>query len=99
MQRLEQAVERAEGASGQSAQLGGSGNNTSGLVRNVEEKRQRIAANQALAEYYRAKVTNNGSGDAQGLLEKLKDIFESTGEKAVRPPSQLKVTHGKSAAH
>lgn len=38
-------------------------------------------------------MTNNGSGDAQGLLEKLKDIFESTVEKAVRPPSQLKVTH------
>ena len=96
MQRLEQAVERAEGTTGQGSQLGAGGNNSSTSVRNLEEKRQRIAANQALAEYYRAKVTNNGSGDAQGLLEKLKDIFESTGEKAVRPPSQLKVTHGKS---
>ena len=99
MQRLEQAVERAEGTTGQGSQLGAGGNNPSTSVRNLEEKRQRIAANQALAEYYRAKVTNNGSGDAQGLLEKLKDIFESTGEKAVRPPSQLKVTHGKSQPH
>lgn len=55
MQRLEQAM-----ADGQGSQL----NNSAGSVRNLEEKRQRIAANQALAEYYRAKVTNNGSGDA-----------------------------------
>ena len=93
MQRLEQATEKAEGGSGQGVQM--SGNNATASVRNIEEKRQRISANQALAEYYRAKVTNNGSGDAQGLLEKLKDIFESNVDKAVGPPPQLKVTYGK----
>ena len=83
-------MEKADGALGQNSQGGGSS------VRSVEEKRQRITANQALAEYYRAKVSNNGSGDAQGLLEKLKEIFESTVDKAVEQPSQLKVTYGKS---
>lgn len=65
-------------------------------AKNIEEKRQRIAANKALAEYYRAKVTNNGSGDAQGLLEKLKDIFEQTADKGVAPPAPL--TQGKQNA-
>ena len=83
-------MEKADGALGQNSQGGGPS------VRSVEEKRQRITANQALAEYYRAKVSNNGSGDTQGLLEKLKEIFESTVDKAVEQPPQLKVTYGKS---
>ena len=66
--KVDQAIDKNENGSQSTSAANG--------IRSGEEKRQRVAINMALGEYYRAKVTNNGYGDAVGLLAKLKELFE-----------------------
>ena len=45
-------------------------------MKSLEEKKQRICQNQALAEYFKNKANNLGVGDTQGLLNKLKELYD-----------------------
>lgn len=77
MEKQDQGGAGASGGAGGSASQNQINSGSSQHTISLEEKKQRIHHNIALAEFFKNKYTGNGT-DPYDLLNKLKDLHQNT---------------------